>query len=124
MRLFLEVFRMTTTILNPAATGQPAEVIELIRGREKELLAWLSPVVRRKSVTLDLGSVQRIDAAGISALVSLYSNAQNAGHRFSVANLSPRVAEVLTLVGLERILSFHGAAWKSDSGSRLERTAA
>jgi anti-anti-sigma factor len=99
-------------------------MIELIRGREKELLAWLLPMVRRQSVTLDLGRVRRIDAAGISALVSLYSSAQKAGHRFSVANLSPRVAEVLRLVGLERILSIHGAAWKSHSGTRLQHTAA
>jgi anti-anti-sigma factor len=123
-----EVF-MTTTILNPASNtaasvSQQAEVIELIRGREKELLAWLSPIVRRQSVTLDLGRVQRIDAAGISALVSLYSSAQQAGHRFSVANLTPRVAEVLRLVGLEQILRFRGAGWKSDSGPRMERTAA
>jgi anti-anti-sigma factor len=126
LRLYLEVFMMTTTILNPtsklaAFDGQPAEVIELIRGREKKLLAWLAPLVRQKSVTLDMHSIQRIDAAGISALVSLYASARQAGHRFSVANLSPRVAEVLALVGLERILIFHRAAWKSDSGPRMEQ---
>jgi anti-anti-sigma factor len=120
---------MTTTILNPASKaaasdGQSTEVLELIRGREKELLAWLAPLVRRQSVTLDLGRVQRIDAAGISALVSLYASARQAGHRFRVANLSPRVAEVLKLVGLERILTFHRAAWKSDSLPRLEQSAA
>lgn len=109
---------MTTTILNPD------EALELVCGREKELLAWLSPVVRRQSVTLDLSRVQRIDAAGVSALVSLYSSAQKAGYRFSVANLSPRVAEVLRLVGLERILSVHRAVWKSHSRTRLEQTAA
>jgi hypothetical protein len=41
-----------------------------------------------------------------------------------VANLSPRVAEVLKLVGLERILLVHRRVWKSDSGLRLEQTAA
>jgi anti-anti-sigma factor len=116
---------MTTTILNPSTlAGQPALVIELIRGREKELLAWLAPLVRQKSVTLDMHSIQRIDAAGVSALVSLYSSAQQAGHSFSVANLSPRVAEVLALVGLERILIYPHMAWKSGSGPRLEQTAA
>jgi anti-anti-sigma factor len=120
---------MATTILNPmsnavASVGQSAEMIELVRGHEMELLAWLLPLVRRQSVTLDLRRVRRIDAAGISALVSLYSSAQKAGHRFSVANLSPRVAEVLRLVGLERILSIPGAAWKRPSGPRLEQTAA
>ena len=120
---------MTTTILNPiskaaASSGQPAEAIELVHGREKELLAGLTPLVRRQSVTLDLGRVRSIDAAVIAALVSLYASAQQAGHRFSVANLSPRVAEVLKLVGLYRILLVHGVARKIPSGLRLEQTAA
>jgi anti-anti-sigma factor len=116
---------MTTVDLsNVASAGKPAEEIELVLGREKELLAWLTPLVRRQSVTLDLGRVQRIDAAGISILVSLYASARQTGHRFSVSNLSPRVAEVLRLVGLERILSVRRAAWKSPSGLRLEQTAA
>jgi anti-anti-sigma factor len=120
---------MTTAILNPinnaaASAGQTVEMIELVRGREKELLYWLTPLVRRQSVTLDLGSVQRIDAAGISALVSLYSCAHRAGHCFSVANVTPHVAEVLRLVGLERILTTNRVAWKSTSGQRLEQTAA
>jgi anti-anti-sigma factor len=116
---------MTTVDFSKAASyGQPAEGIELVRGRDKELLAWLTPLVRRQSVTLDLGRVRSIDAAGISALLSLYASAQQAGHRFSVANLSPRVAEVLRLVGLERILLVHRRVWKSDSGLRLEQTAA
>jgi anti-anti-sigma factor len=114
----------TVDFSKTASAGQPAEAIELVRGREKELLAWLFPVVRRQSVTLDLGRVRRIDAAGISALLSLYSSARQSGHRFGVANLSPRVAEVLKLVGLERILIFHRAAWKSDSGQHQEQTAA
>ncbi|MGD0682898.1 MAG: STAS domain-containing protein [Terracidiphilus sp.] len=120
---------MTKTILNPtsksaASNDQPAEVIELIRGREKELLAWLAPLVCRQSVTLDMHAIQRIDAAGISALVSLYTCARQAGHRFSVMHPSPRVAEVLKLVGLERILIFHRAAWKNPSRPRLEQSSA
>ncbi len=120
---------MATTIFNPiskttALAGQETELIDLVRGREKELLDWLSPLVRRQSVTLDLRSVERIDAAGVAALVSLYSSARQAGHRFTVAHPSPRVAEVLSLVGLERILLLHRAAWKSQSGSRFERSAA
>jgi|CZKF01.1.fsa_nt_gi anti-anti-sigma factor len=120
---------MTTTILNPinmlaATASQQPEAIELIRGREKDLLAWLSPLVRRQSVTLDLGRVRCIDAAGIAALVSLYASAQKSGHRFNVANLSPRVAEALRLVGLERILTTQRAGWKRASSQRLEQTAA
>jgi anti-anti-sigma regulatory factor len=47
-----------------------------------------------------------------------------AGHRFRVMHPSPRVAEVLKLVGLERILIFHRAAWKNPSSRHLEQTAA
>ena len=114
----------TVDFSNAASFGQPSEGIELVSGREKELLAWLSPIVRRQSVTLDMHSILRIDAAGISALLSLYASAQQTGHRFSVANLSPRVAEVLKLVGLERILLVHRRVWKSDSRRRLEQAAA
>src|ERR1035437_6147264 len=109
---------MTTVDFSKAASsGQPAEGIELVRGRGRAL-------VRRQSVALGLGRVRSIDAAGISALLSLYASAQQAGHRFSVANLSPRVAEVLRLVGLDGILLIRRAGWKSDSGGRLEQTAA
>ncbi|MGO9318128.1 MAG: STAS domain-containing protein [Terracidiphilus sp.] len=126
---------MTTMISIPMAPAvfpvsernernEVADQTELVLGHEKELLAWLSPVVRRQSVTLDLTRVRRIDAAGVSALLSLYLSAQQAGHRFSVANLSPRVAEVLRLLGLERILLCHGAARMSTSSPCLEQTAA
>ncbi len=110
--------------MTTASANRQPEVIELIRGRENELLRWLAPVVYRQNVTLDLGQVRRIDAAGISALVSLYSSAQQSGHRFTVANVTPRVAEVLKLVGLERVLLSRGAAWKNHSGLRLAQTAA
>jgi anti-anti-sigma factor len=116
---------MATAIFNPAAsTSRKPELMDLVCGRDEAFLAWLAPVVRRQCVTLDLGAVQRIDAAGISALVSLYSIALQAGHRFTVANVTPRVAEVLKLVGLERVLICPHAGWKSDSSLRLARTAA
>jgi anti-anti-sigma factor len=120
---------MTGSISNPTgrtivSASEQADLTELILGREEGLLARLNPLVRRESVTLDLGSVKRIDAAGIAALLSLYSSARKARHRFSVSNLSPRVAEVLSLVGLERILLFPHAVRKLHSGQRLERTAA
>ena len=108
---------MTGTISNPMQsaifpageltemTGSPqlteqANVAELVRGTEQGLLAWLAPLVKSQSVTLDLRPVERIDAAGIAALISLYSIASQAGHSFMVANPSPHVAEILALVGL------------------------
>jgi anti-anti-sigma factor len=120
---------MTGSISNPTGTTivsarKQADLTELILGREEELLAWLNPLVRRESVTLDLGSVKRIDAAGVAALIALYSSARKARHHFFVSNLSPRVAEVLTLVGLERILLLHHAVRKPHSSQRFEHTGA
>ncbi len=77
---------------------------ELVRGQDTRLIDEYAPLVRRQSVTLDLHSVTRIDAAGIAALVSLYRCALEAGNRFTVSNATPRVAEILALVGLDRIL--------------------
>jgi len=123
---------MTTTMPNttaamaiaPYESAGPIKVTELVRGNERRLLEHLGQLVRRQSVTLDLSSVERIDAAGISALVALYTTARETGHSFTVSRASRRVAEVLALVGLDRILISHPAAWKSRPGRRLQLHAA
>jgi anti-anti-sigma factor len=123
---------MTETVLNPSGTTivsvgeltELAELTELVRGNEEVLLARLLPLVRRQSVTLDLSLVERIDAAGIAVLITLYASAHEAGNHFNVTNLSPHVAEILALVGLERILESHNAVIKSHSGPRFEHHAA
>jgi len=78
--------------------------MDLVRGSEHKFLARLAPLVRRQSVSLDLGAVTRIDAAGVAALVSLYRGAREAGHSFTVCNPSRRVEEVLALFGLDQVL--------------------
>ena len=82
----------------------PGDLHELVRGQEQEFVKRLSCIVRRESVTLDFAHVQRIDAAGIAALISLYGCAKKAGNRFAVINARPHVVEILTVVGLDRIL--------------------
>jgi anti-anti-sigma factor len=77
---------------------------ELVRGREQEILEELLPLVESRSVRLDLGSIERIDAAGLAALVSLYCAALKAGHDFAVINPSRHVARILAIVGLDGIL--------------------
>jgi anti-anti-sigma factor len=81
-----------------------AEMTELVRGQEAKLLERLKPLVRSRSVTLDLNQVERIDAAGIAALIKLYCLASEAGHSFTVSHASSHVEEILHLVGLERLL--------------------
>jgi len=87
-----------------STTQTVSGVRQLVRGREHEILEELQPLVERRSVRLDLGSIERIDAAGLAALVSLYCAARRAGHDFVVVNPPRHVARVLNIVGLDRVL--------------------
>ncbi len=82
---------------------------ELVRGREQEILAELMPLVHSQSVLLDLSLTERIDAAGLAALISLYCEACAAGHEFAVINPPRRIARVLEIVGLDRVLGSEGS---------------
>jgi anti-anti-sigma factor len=99
-------------------------VRELVRGREQEFLDALQPLVCSRSVRLDLRSIERIDAAGLAALVSLYSAASKAGHEFAVINPPRRVARILAIVGLDRILLSKDPAETLASESRMHEIAA
>jgi anti-anti-sigma factor len=87
-----------------STTQTVSGVRQLVRGREQEILEELQPLVECRSVRLDLGSIERIDAAGLAALVSLYCAARKAGHDFVVVNPPRHVARVLNIVGLDRVL--------------------
>ncbi|HEY1159730.1 MAG TPA: STAS domain-containing protein [Terracidiphilus sp.] len=106
------------------AADESAQPTELVRGHDLHLLDRVMPLVSSQSVSLDLASVERIDAAGIAALVTLYAAACQAGHNFTVSNASPRVAQILALVGLDRYLLSHNVAQTSHCGPRLCQTAA
>ncbi len=97
---------------------------ELVRGDEQGLIDRLGPLVRRHNIELDLCHVDRIDAAGITALISLYTNAHNSGHAFSLRNVSGRVAEILKIVGLEAILVSHNAVQAPHHEPCFSRSAA
>jgi anti-anti-sigma factor len=103
---------------------EAAEMTELVKGNEQGLLQRMAPLASRQSVCLDLSSVERIDAAGIAALISLYARARDAGHNFSICGASRRVAEILALLGLEPILGYHNVMLNSHSGPQMERPAA
>lgn len=100
------------------------KMTELVRGQDTELMQRVAPLVREHNVSLDLRAVERIDAAGIAALISLYGLARNAGHQFAVANASARVQGILALVGLDRILLSQYVIRDSHSDDCRERPAA
>jgi anti-anti-sigma factor len=83
---------------------------ELVRGTEAQIIGGLLPRVKQESVALDLSGVERIDAAGIAALITLYCGAVEAGTHFCVVAPSPHVLELLRIVGLESILVTEGGS--------------
>ncbi len=125
---------MTSALFEPAANLifqaiEPEERNErvngeLVRGQEAHLLEGIEPLLKRHSVALDLAGVERIDAAGIAALVQLYRSAQAAGHHFRIANASARVAQILAVVGLDGYLLSHNAVESSHYDAQTERPAA
>lgn len=120
---------MNTGIFEPTATfkyqtPEPAEMTDLIRGTSAGLLERLMPLVLERNVTLDLTGVERMDAAGISALLTLYCRACEAGNRFSLINVPMRVSQILAVVGLDRLLLSHNPVQSSQYGAGLHRSAA
>lgn len=97
---------------------EPEGITELVRGNEAQLVERIAPLVRVQPVLLDLGRVERIDAAGVAALISLYRMAQEAGRWFGVINPRPHVAEILALVGVDRVLM--GASAEDEPLCRVE----
>jgi anti-anti-sigma factor len=119
----IEPSQMDESIMHePALSEQVCS--QLLRGKDAGLVDRIGPLVLESNVTLDLTGVDRIDAAGISMLVTLYSGASQAGHCFNVSNASPRVVQILAVVGLDRLLVSHNAVQNSGYRSRFGRSAA
>jgi anti-anti-sigma factor len=114
----------TALCQDEALVVAPEEMTELVRGDEECLVQSVAPLLREKDVILDLNRIERIDAAGIAALISLYSMARTYGRTFSVKCVSPRVAEMLTLVRLNNVLISHNAVFASQCEAAFERPAA
>jgi anti-anti-sigma regulatory factor len=111
-------------VMKKVEAVNPSELTELVRGYDRSFVEQMTPLVRRRSVSLDLRSVRRIDAAGIAALISLYRISTEAGHRFSISHAAPHVAELLALVGLDGFLLAHPAKSAAHPRARIEQTAA
>ena len=97
---------------------------ELVRGQEQSFLEELAPAVVREDVTLDFAAVERIDAAGLAALITLYTDACKAGHRLTVLRPSRHVSEILQIVGLDRILVVQPVAELGLGNMQLQGSAA
>lgn len=117
---------MTTAICDTTTTMavDTGDSTELVRGHDQWLLQRVLPLVRHQSLVLDLSPIERIDAAGIAALVTVYATACQEGHNFTICNPSRHVGKILALVGLDRILLSQNAVRASQSGPDFQRSAA
>ena len=124
----MEVFMTIATCNEPMMRSEKAVrtcgLSEIVRGTEGRLVEEMAPLVRRQDVLLDVSTVERMDAAGIAALISLYTIGRESGHKFNVMNVAPRVYELLALVGLELILVSHTANLTNEAGCRMSQNAA
>jgi anti-anti-sigma factor len=123
----MTVSPFSTVCLTSAPTSNHTVVVfmncELVRGTETHIVNELLPRVQQESMALNLAGVERIDAAGIAALITLYCTAVESGTEFSVVSPSAHVLELLQIVGLESIL-IEGANPRGAQQIRLDRSAA
>lgn len=97
---------------------------ELVRGQEQGFIQDLAPKVVCEDVALDFAAVERIDAAGLAALIRLYADACKAGHTLTVLRPNRHVQEIFQLVGLDSILVAPPAAEASLGCMQLQGSAA
>jgi anti-anti-sigma regulatory factor len=93
----MELQPMKPTWVKPASC-------HLIRESAAQLVAQIGPLAAQRDVILDLSQVERIDAAGGTALLTLLTGARAAGHNLQVGSASAHVTEVLGLLGLDRVM--------------------
>jgi anti-anti-sigma regulatory factor len=101
-----------------------SETTEIVRGQEDKFLGQLEPIVRNHSIELDMSPVERIDAAGISALIRVYCDAMQAGRRFTVLNPQPHVLAIMAIVGIDRVLMAPNADGTRSTALGMELSAA
>ena len=107
-----------------ASRNVVVKITELVRGQEEQFLEELAPTVVREDVALEFASVERIDAAGLAALITLYTDACKAGRKLTVSRPSRHVREILELVGLVRILIAGSEAGCAFGNMQLQSSAA
>ncbi len=74
-----------------------------LREQVKTMLA------KTPSIVLNLGNVGYIDSGGLGTLVGLYTSARSAGGEIKLANLTPRVGDLLQVTKLLTVFDVHNS---------------
>jgi anti-sigma B factor antagonist len=98
----------------------------LIYGQES---AELDYTLRRllettKQIVLHMAEVTQIDSGGVGALGAAFMTAHNREGVIKLANLAPRVEEVLRITGLERLFDVHASETEAIEAFSRSSTAA
>ncbi|MBB0243178.1 anti-sigma factor antagonist, partial [Streptomyces alkaliphilus] len=72
------------------------------------------PLAPDTEVILDLSGLEYCDSTGLTALVGAHHRAGTAGSRLSLVGPKPHVARVFTVTGLDRFLTLHPAAERTE----------
>ena len=84
-----------------------------------ETVAGFIPQMRQESarrVVLDMSGVNFLDSAGVGALISLFVSRRNQGKSFALAALTPQATAVVTVAGLQKLLSIATSVEQASAG--------
>jgi anti-sigma B factor antagonist len=70
-------------------------------------------IAQSKRIVLNLSGVSYIDSGGLGTLVALYTTARNAGGSIKLANLTPRVGDLLQVTKLVTIFDVYDSEEKA-----------
>ena len=72
-----------------------------------QLKSLINEVTSDQDIVLDMERVEKIDSAGLAALVSLLDAVEKTGHRLRIANMQSRVRTVAGLVRLHKVIEIY-----------------
>nr|WP_086940326.1 STAS domain-containing protein [Thaumasiovibrio occultus] len=87
-----------------------------ISGVYQETARYAEWLQKNDELEIDASLVERVDAAGIQALTTLFVNAKEAGKRVFFCALSPKLDEAIRILELDAL--FYGAPLHAVSAER------
>ena len=77
----------------------------------RELWQELEPLtdVSGARVLVDMGGAKYISSEGLRVLMRASKAVKQNGGRFVLCNLNPRITEIVTMAGLDRVLEIHSS---------------
>ena len=120
----LKAMRDMPTIISICVAGEIAHVRisgRLVAGAEVEMLrdTVLRAGANYQVLVLNLREVEKIDAAGLSALLFAHGVAESLGARFKPAAVPRRIQEVLEITRLNTVLANHAVYGRRTFTERL-----